>query len=190
MGSKSKRSTPPAQDAPKAPEQLKPLLVTPEQRWTLYNLSLSSERKVKGAEAGQAGRRERRFARALGLDLIRQALRDSDDHVSTERIRERTPALFRVTDEIIDHLAKLAEVGRHPQVDLVLGELFDQVDDHKAGREVQLVGEAFVSDESAWIPSDEDDAEYLARTLKERVGHKDARAILLQAVDLLPPMTD
>lgn len=163
------------------------LYLSPRQRWALYNHSRSRTRTIKGKEAGQAGRRERRFFRALGLDLIYDVMVANEDEVASDRPRNTTPSRFVVTDEVLDHIQTLESVERHPSMDLDLGPVFDQVADLKAGREAPEHDCAdFEPDRDSWVPSDEDDAAYLVRALGARVQDRDiVRKILQQALELV-----
>jgi len=110
--------------------------ITPAQRWVLLNLSHADEQKITAKES----KAYRRFMRALGLTVIRDALRANRDRgVSAAMVNSDTPALFELTAETLDYMLAIAEkVARKPSDEDVVGDLFDMCEDLKADRDVAV----------------------------------------------------
>lgn len=105
--------------------------LSPAQRWVLFNLSHAEGQKVNGQE----GRRYRRFLRAFGLSEIATIVRRTGGKVRAAGAHdERALALHEVTAENVDYALKLAGADRTPMDEDIVGELFDLLEDLKAGR--------------------------------------------------------
>lgn len=116
-------------------DQVWTVAVTPAQRLMLLNLSHAEGQKLKG----QRGRAFRRFMRALGIDAIAAAADENPKgQVDAKLARSRKPARHTVTAENVDYALDLLEVERTPGIEMVIGPLFDALDDLKAGRPVEV----------------------------------------------------
>jgi len=133
-------------------EQTKKVPVTPAQRWALFNLSHAKANEVKGQE----GRVLRRFMRAFGLTAIREAL-IKHGRVNDDLFNDETPALFDITDENRDYALKLdREVDRHASSEMVLGDLFDELEKTKDRYHPPEDVAAFDAKAEDWTPAPEE----------------------------------
>lgn len=113
-------------------DQVWTVAVTPAQRLILLNLSHAEGQKLQG----QRARSFRRFMRAFGVDAISAAAsKHPRGQVSGKLATSTTPALHTITAENADYALGLGDVERHPLAEVVIGPLFDALDDLKAGRE-------------------------------------------------------
>jgi hypothetical protein len=115
-------------------KQLHTIPITHAQRWVLLNLSHAESEKVKGQES----KAYRRFMRACGLTKIRETLRKHRDvGVNVAMVNSDEARIFELTEETIEYALKIADkVDRKPSDDDVVGDLFDLLEDAKAGRAV------------------------------------------------------
>ncbi len=112
-------------------DQVWAVAVTPAQRLILLNLSHHEGQKLQG----QRARFFRRFMRAFGIDTISAAAAlHPKGQVSVALATSTVPALHTLTVENVDYALGLVEVERHPMAEMVIGPLFDTLDDLKAGR--------------------------------------------------------
>lgn len=108
--------------------------VTPAQRFVLLQLCFSNGQKLQG----QQGRVFRRFMRAFKVDSIRDVLAENDNRYDSAIHRADAPALLEITAESVDYALKLVDVEHTPVDEMVVGPLFDLLEDAKAGREVAV----------------------------------------------------
>ncbi len=110
------------------------LPITPLQRWNIRELAYGKEApKVKG---GQEGRRFRRFARHLGIDVIGTALMAQQGRVSAKQVSSQAPAMHELDEDDRDRILDLAKLERDPGVEDILGPLFDLCEDWSDGKEL------------------------------------------------------
>ncbi len=136
------------------------IAITPAQRYHLINLLHPADGKVPD---GQAGRTYRRTLRAFGVQHIGQVAREHNGVRTAYAQDERTQHIVDVTDEAIDYLLKHGWPRSHIQED-VLGELFDTLDNIKAGRpydEPEGVALDPEKDRAEWLPARDDISERL-----------------------------
>lgn len=140
--------------------------LSPAERLALYRHVHHPSRKVKD---GQAGRRLRRFMRALGLDTIRKALAENDEFLGRYCKDEKSQHWFELTDEVQDELAELESLDRTPDQEMRLGEVFDRIAaERQAVREGHasgLVQPCPINEIDLWAPNDEDFVDGLSRAI-------------------------
>ena len=124
--------------------------VSPAQRMVLLHLALHDGQKMQG----QQGRVFRRCMRAFALDRLRDALVAHQNRYDARIHAATTPALFEITAESLEYALKLAEVEHGPIDEMVVGPLFDALEDAKAGREVLIPEGSVAFDPSTddWAP--------------------------------------
>jgi len=127
--------------------------VTPAQRWALFNLAHTKSVNVKGQE----GRVLRRFMRAFGLTELRAVL-ITEQIVNSELMRDdTTPSLFSLTAENRDYALKLdKEVERHTSSEMLLGDLFDKLEQLRADWKAPEGVPDFDATKEDWTPQPEE----------------------------------
>lgn len=131
--------------------------VSHEQRFALFQLAFHREATV---EDGAAGKSFRRMARAFGLTTIRDAFKRQGS-VPVKAITSPEKRLFKVTAENIDEALKLAKRKRSTGDEMVIGDLFDVLEEAQASgqREEWLAVPRFDEAEDAALfalPADKD----------------------------------
>jgi hypothetical protein len=100
--------------------------ISHEQRFALFQLAFHREATV---DDGAAGKSFRRMARAFGLSTIRDAFK-RQGAVPIKAITSSETRLFKVTAENISEvLTKLAKRKRSTGDEMVIGDLFDVLED-------------------------------------------------------------
>ncbi len=103
--------------------------VSHEQRFALFQLAFHKESTI---EDGAAGKSFRRMARAFGLTTIRDAFKRQNG-VPVKAITSTEMRLFKVTAENVDEvLKKLAKRKRSTGDEMVIGDLFDVLEEAQA----------------------------------------------------------
>ncbi len=110
--------------------------VSPAQRFVLLQLSFDKGQKLQG----QQGRAFRRFVRAFKLDRLRDVLAENENRYNPALHSAHAPALLEITAESLEYALKLVEVARGPVEEMVVGPLFDLLEDAKAERAVDVEG--------------------------------------------------
>ncbi len=109
--------------------------LSPAQRLQLWTLANTKRRGEEVIKDGQAGRRVRRFMRAFGLMPIDAAIRDNSGSVRTSLASDtKTRALFEVTAENLEECLRLQRVQRETAAEVLLGDLWDLLEDCKSGK--------------------------------------------------------
>ena len=110
--------------------QVHKITLSPAQRWVLFNLAHQEKQKVDGSSSA----RYRRFMAAFGLKTIGSTLRKKEG-VRAERAKdEDTTHVFELTAENVEYALQLAAAERNPAAEDIVGDLFDQLQELKAGR--------------------------------------------------------
>lgn len=144
------------------------LLISPAQRFQLLALVHSEDHKIPD---GQAGRRYRRFMRAFGLKHVADVAREHGGVRARSAADERTKDIVEVDAEAIEYGLEVAGRSRSALQEDILGELFDTLDNLKAGRAYDEPTGALLdvgNDESKWLP--EGVQEVAPNGLKERAA--------------------
>jgi hypothetical protein len=126
--------------------------LSPAQRWNLLLLSHHTDVMLAN---GDEGKRYRRFAKALGLDIIGFHARAQNGSVPDEAAKdERSYELFELEADALDFLVSLSKRPRSPVVEDLLGDVFDRAENAKLGLPVpEIVGDKFqrMADHGRWV---------------------------------------
>lgn len=110
--------------------------LSPAQRFVLLQLSFDKGQRLQG----QQGRAFRRFVRAFKLDRIRDVLAAHDNRYNPAIHNAHAPALVEITADNLDYAIKLVDVERGPVEEMVVGPLFDLLEDARADRAIAIDG--------------------------------------------------
>lgn len=131
--------------------------LSPAQRWVLHELAFSRDAKIPN---GQEGRRFRRFMRAFGLATISASVRKHNGVVPMRMVSDEAPRRHTITAENLDYALEVLARPKEPRHEMLVGELFDLLEDIKAGRPFELPADLPAFDAAAedWSPPKPDGA--------------------------------
>lgn len=128
------------------------IAISPAQRMVLLNLSHGQAEKITDSAEGK---RYRRFLRGFGIAHIAKLMREYNAVAAKQARDEKTTNSVEVTVENVEYALKVWGASHSPLDEDIAGDLFDLLDDAKAGKDLPDTDAPVLdldADKALWLP--------------------------------------